>query len=228
MGIMDAHRFWSKVRIGGPDECWPWTGANDGRHGYGRVRRSSGRGCVAAHRMAWELTNGPIPEDTSTYHGVCVLHRCDNPPCCNPTHLYLGGPSENAQDAVDRGRLVAPHGETHWWATLNEAQVLEVRRRYAAGENQYVLAEAFGVQQPAISRIVRGERWTRSGGVRIAGRRRPARGEQSSLAKLTEAQVRQIRSRAASGETGRALAAEFGITQGAASKIIRRATWAHV
>ena len=89
-----------------PDGCIEWTGAVD-RRGYGRLQRGSrGMGVVMTHRLAWELANGPIPE------GAWVLHRCDNPPCCqtNPTdaypegHLFLGTHADNMADMVAKGR----------------------------------------------------------------------------------------------------------------------------
>lgn len=93
----EAARFWAKVDKRGADECWPWTAAlgKPPRH-YGRFRQPTGH--EYAHRVAWRLTNGPIPE------GAKVLHGCDNPPCCNPGHLRLGSQTENNLDAVARGR----------------------------------------------------------------------------------------------------------------------------
>lgn len=96
-----AERFWRKVDKSG--ECWVWTGC---RHvaGYGRFNTQDAQwsGVVYAHRMAWELTHGPIPP------GLHVLHRCDNPPCCNPEHLWLGTNADNHADKVQKGRLVNP------------------------------------------------------------------------------------------------------------------------
>lgn len=91
--------FWVNVRIGDPDECWPWTGSKQ-RKGYGTVNRFKRQ--WVAHRFAWEMMNGPIPE------GMLVCHKCDNPPCCNPAHLFLGTNKENLMDCVAKGR----HAET--------------------------------------------------------------------------------------------------------------------
>ncbi len=83
-------RFWMKVdKSAGPEDCWPWIGFRR-PDGYGVVGRK-GR-FIKAHRMAWELTNGPIPEGAG-YHGTCVMHRCDRPECVNPKHLELGSQS---------------------------------------------------------------------------------------------------------------------------------------
>jgi hypothetical protein len=81
------------------DECWPWTGQTV-TGGYGRLGWQGRR--EIAHRVAWELFEGPIPE------GQWVLHHCDNPPCCNPLHLYAGTQRQNIHDAIARGRFSPP------------------------------------------------------------------------------------------------------------------------
>lgn len=95
-----AERFWSKVAKGAPDTCWEWQ-ASRNNHGYGQFGIASPDGprrMVGAHRVAWELTNGPIPD------GQEVCHRCDNPPCCNPADLFLGTQQDNLDDAASKGR----------------------------------------------------------------------------------------------------------------------------
>lgn len=91
-----VHRFWTKVKGIHRDECWPWT-ASRANNGYGKFRDDSGRR-IGAHRFSWILHNGPIPE------GLCVLHRCDNPICVNPAHLFLGTFHDNALDKAAKGR----------------------------------------------------------------------------------------------------------------------------
>jgi len=99
------------------------------------------------------LTNGPIPD------GMQVLHRCDNPPCCNPAHLFLGTQADNIADMIAKRRGGAVSGEAHYRAKLTADQVSAIRARYAAGETQVALAREFGVSQTNISRIVRGTTW---------------------------------------------------------------------
>jgi hypothetical protein len=86
-------------RSAGPDDCWPWQGALGGSAGHGQT--SLNRKVVYAHRVVYELTNGPIPD------GLIVRHTCDNPPCCNPAHLLTGTQFDNVQDMISRGRA-------HW------------------------------------------------------------------------------------------------------------------
>lgn len=89
-------RFWKWVREM-PTGCWEWTGSRTAPGWHGRV--SVNGVMVMAHRVSWEMAHGPIPE------GLSVLHHCDNPPCVNPDHLYLGTAKDNARDMVARGRL---------------------------------------------------------------------------------------------------------------------------
>lgn len=89
-------RLWEKVDKAG--DCWVWTAGRNPK-GYGRIGRGGrGEGVVLAHRAVWELANGPVPE------GLFVLHRCDNPPCVRPNHLFLGTKADNNQDMASKGR----------------------------------------------------------------------------------------------------------------------------
>ena len=99
-----ADRFWSKVdRSAGQDACWTWT-AGRITDGYGGFKLNGK--ITPAHRIAWELTFGPIAE------GLLACHRCDHPPCCNPTHLFLGTVQDNSDDMVLKGRQAS--GDRNW------------------------------------------------------------------------------------------------------------------
>ena len=93
-------RFWARVKKNEPGKCWPWDAprSQDGNYGTMYV---DGKHRMA-HRIAWALTKGPIPS------GLDVLHHCDNPPCCNPDHLFVGTRSDNMQDMVRKGRHKSP------------------------------------------------------------------------------------------------------------------------
>ena len=90
-----SDRFWGNVYPGQADDCWEWHGTLRA-DGYGQIR--IGASNVLAHRLAWQLAVGPIPDD------LCVLHRCDNPPCVNPDHLWLGTHADNMHDMFAKGR----------------------------------------------------------------------------------------------------------------------------
>jgi hypothetical protein len=139
-------------RSGGPDACWPYTGSCDAA-GYGSAK-VDGKS-VGTHRLAYQEANGPIPSD------VFVLHRCDNPPCCNPTHLFAGDQQANMDDMTSkgRGRTVAHRGEDNGYTTLTVADVRALRVAVQRGESQRRVAQRFGVSQPTVSRIVRGKTW---------------------------------------------------------------------
>ncbi len=152
--------FWSRVDRQGKG-CWLWLGHRTPR-GYGTFthRGQDGRyRPVRAHRLAWMLVNGPIPP------GLLVCHRCDNPPCCRPDHLFLGTASDNVADMTSKGRNRWGHtpryGQANPASKLSEDQVLEIRRRRAAGELLTVLAAEYRVTITTISRVARGMNYRR-------------------------------------------------------------------
>jgi HNH endonuclease len=149
--------FWEKVNRNGPvirsdlGPCWLWTGSMV-RSGYGRV--SIGNKSVRAHRVAWALAN------ETTMPDQWVLHRCDNPPCVRPDHLFLGDVRDNVRDMISKGRAANLKGEAHGMARLDIIDVLNIRLEYESGEfNQHQLAQKYGVTQTAISQIVLRKKW---------------------------------------------------------------------
>lgn len=141
-------RLWSRVARGDADACWEWqgyrqTGGSAVGHG---VLTFEGRQLLV-HRVAFYLTHGFWPT-------VC-RHSCDNPPCCNPAHLLDGTKADNSRDAAERGRARARRGSSNSRAKLDEDQVREIRRLYAAGGvTQAELARAFGVSTGLVSMII--------------------------------------------------------------------------
>ena len=155
--------FWPKVEVGGPDDCWPWK-LSRWKRGYGYLRR--GGKALTASRVAWELTHGPIPSNADGSKRW-VLHRCDNPPCCNPAHLFLGDAQINVDDMIAKGRAWfspgAP-GRTHeGWVNgaskLTSDGVRSIRKRHAEGVTQTALAKEHGVTQVTVSKIVARKSW---------------------------------------------------------------------
>jgi hypothetical protein len=151
--------FWEKVQRGGEDECWEWTGATRGRPG-----RGSGHGViniggtlVGAHRFSYILANGFIPE------GLEVCHKCDNPRCVNPRHLWADTHAANMADSAAKGRrkgvMPSRRGELNARAKLTEDDVRVIRKRHANGEATSALATAYGVAPGTINLIVRRINW---------------------------------------------------------------------
>lgn len=162
-------RFWSKVnRLADPDACWPWKLPHDGK-GYGQFHVSPERGRVPAHTFAVELATGQPCQP-----GKEGCHRCDNPPCCNPAHVYYGTRQQNVDDMLERSRN--QHGSHHSRALLTEVKVLAIRQRFASGETTPSLAAEFSVSSACIADIVNGRSWKHVGGpIKTHGRpgRRP-------------------------------------------------------
>lgn len=146
-------RFWSKVDRRGPDECWLWL-AGTFRDGYGCFKLGGRNGrSVGAHRIAYEMSVGPIAS------GLFVCHRCDVPGCCNPAHLWLGTPSDNIADKVSKGRSHRLPGELHSMAKLTDLEVIRMRELRSDGWGVRRLASAFGIGKSQAWRIVRGASW---------------------------------------------------------------------
>lgn len=145
-------RFWPKVAVGAPEECWEWT-AYRRSSGYGLFSVRSGFP-VNAQRVAYALVNGSIPE------GLFVCHHCDNPPCCNPAHLYAGTPRENAADMVRRGRSALPGGkpgETNPNARFTYEQANDIRRAHLRDDlDRFALAAIHEVKVSTIDRLLSG------------------------------------------------------------------------
>lgn len=165
MDAVRVARFWSKVDVRGPGGCWMWT-AGVNKKGYGLFGAGGNRSCLA-HRIAFLL-------DTGVWAGrLYVLHHCDTPGCCNAQHLFLGTQVENMADMVAKGRAAKgetsglrrhpeciPRGERSGSAKLTEAQVREMRRRYAAGGVRHRdLAEERGMDTSSVTRIINRQVW---------------------------------------------------------------------
>ena len=145
-------RFWARVAISGPDECWDWIGPVN-KWGYGALSYRGQRS--NASRIAFQLQNGVVGSQN------VVCHTCDRAICCNPGHLFAAPQSVNLADCRAKGRQVYKTGVDHHrvGAKLTPELVVEARERYAAGETQTALALEFGIHSSVLSRAIRGENW---------------------------------------------------------------------
>lgn len=140
-------RLTEKIDRRGPDDCWPWRAAAANDMGHGQI--SYQRRPVKAHRVAFMLAYGYLPP--------VVRHKCDNPPCCNPAHLFAGTNAENTADRDAKGRQIA--GERHPSARLTADNVREMRRLHSAGVGYKRLAATFGVSVQVAKRAAIGQSW---------------------------------------------------------------------
>ncbi len=183
-----ADRFWKFVDKKSNDDCWNWTGGKMG-NGYGSLRVSNKQGShVYAHRLSWELHNGPIPK------GMQVLHHCDNPSCVNPNHLFIGTASDNMRDMDSKNRRgnrnyacgdrnglrlhpekcargdrngmrIHPEkrhhfcGEKNGMAKLTKLDIEKIKQMKSNGISQKEISINFRVSQANISLIVNNKRW---------------------------------------------------------------------
>lgn len=138
---------------GGSDACWLWTGSRRGG-GYGQFKVASYIN-TKANRVAYAVHYGVDPGSLN------VLHSCDNPPCCNPRHLWLGTLAENSADMAAKGRWGGSEqqGDKNGNAKLKSSQVVEIKRLIASGKNNHEIARMFGVIHQTISSIKRGKTW---------------------------------------------------------------------
>lgn len=147
--------FWNQVSQPNELGCREWLGRKRNARGYGYI--SLHGKTFATHRVAWTFVNGLIPE------GLYVCHQCDNPPCCEPAHLFLGTQFDNMRDCKQKGRLsLPPHalGELHKDSKLTVAKVRKIRERKESGSSYASLAREFGVAEKSIWKVVHRESWT--------------------------------------------------------------------
>lgn len=144
-------RFWPKVDTSaGPDGCWPWIAFRN-PSGYGKFR-ADGETRLAT-RWLWTHLHGPIPD------GLYVCHHCDNPPCVNPAHLFLGTPADNTRDMIQKGRLAPPAvGEVSTRSKWSDAEVRALVERVKGGESITAVAVSAGMHPSHLGRIINGRR----------------------------------------------------------------------
>jgi hypothetical protein len=148
-GLTTEEIFWLKVDKKSDDECWRWTGATL-RGGYGNFHVN--KKTVQAHRFSYKLHIGKIPE------GMHVLHHCDNPPCVNPKHLFLGNNLINSQDKVKKNRQTK--GEDHPHHKLKLEDIPKIRNMYSSGKySMRALAKLFGICYSEMNAVINKRTW---------------------------------------------------------------------
>lgn len=142
--------FFHRVAKRSDDECWEWQGSRT-KQGYGKLQHETVT--KLTHRIAYEFAFGDIPD------GLVVRHKCDNPPCCNPSHLETGTYKDNMKDASDRGRAI--HGERSPAAILTEDDVREIRWQYGQGVTISAMSRHYGVARATIRSAIHRRTWRR-------------------------------------------------------------------
>ena len=142
---------WKYINKGREDSCWECNHCPD-KDGYGRM--CIDYKTIKCHRLVYELTFGPIPD------GLFVLHKCNNPKCCNPNHLYIGTAKENNNQCLGEGRFISSLGERNGQSKLTAQNIIDIKKLYSSGEYyQKDLGKIFGVKISQISRIINKKRW---------------------------------------------------------------------
>lgn len=223
LGYEFSIRFWSNVDCGEVSECWPWKRYRDEK-GYGRV--AVGRTPHRTHRVAYMLHHG-----TSDLGDLHVLHTCDNPKCCNPSHLYLGTNADNMADKVARNRQARLRGESAGTAKLTDALVTSMRKERIAGVSIAALAVKYEVDKSTASDILHGRTWFHLFGTDghpsyrdlVLAPKTPLGG-----ATLSFDDAATIMRRLADGEPGKRIARDHGIHFQTVSDIKNGRSWAHL
>lgn len=171
-------QFWSLVERGDGDSCWAWTGGSSTQMHYGSM--SVNGSSEYAHRLSWEIATGFHPGSQ------CVLHKCDNPKCIRPSHLFLGSRQDNIADKVAKGRQ--PHGSRVGGAKLSDEIVSRILTAFSTKDTGALeLSREYGVQESTLRSILRGETWIHVPGPRLSA------AEIVAIGKLNRVKARRLK-----------------------------------
>lgn len=216
-------RFENRYEVDDDTGCWEWTGSKDD-FGYGSL--SVDGESIGTHRFSYEIHKGEIP------NGAMICHKCHNPGCVNPDHLYAGDAKSNAQDAIDNEDWPRQTGEKTSTSALSAESAKNIRELYAnGGMTVSELSNEFDVSTGTISRIINGDSYPNAGGpVDIDTHERMAkRGSEQSNTNLTESDVMKIRQRYESENISMAdLGSDYDVSASCVCGIVNRDTWDHV
>lgn len=196
------------------DGCWDWKGYI-ARNGYAEIARSKNFSIKHAHRISWMIHKGKIPE------GLFICHKCDNPKCTNPDHLFIGTHQDNNKDRDEKGRTIK--GEKVASSILNDEQVREIKNLLSLDHSTSEIAKKFAISTTTAKRINNGTLWKhipwpteKKGNGKIDGR------------KLSEVQVREIKKLLKLGVPCSKLGRDYGVTKEAIHAIKSEKNWKHV
>lgn len=208
-------RFWSQVDKSG--NCWLWLGLKSKKR-YGRFFHDGFR--WQAHRFAYAITYGECPSH------LFVCHKCDNPSCVNPDHLFLGTHTDNEADKQSKGRV--PKGENAGRAKITTEDVIRIAALYKSGTPITDIAAQYSIARQTVSDILKGKSWKHVEDARVPVTRRGPRGEASGSARLTEADVAAIRSAYVCGCSLKDIAQRHNVSINCIRDIIKQRTWRHL
>lgn len=210
-----GYRLLARISVS-PAGCFNWKLSGD-RKGYGQTGMAGGT--RYAHILSYETFRGPVPP------GLYVLHKCDNPRCINPAHLFLGTQLDNMRDCISKGRHA--WGEKVPNARLKNSDVRQIAERYAAGEESTELAKSYGVRYAVIWKILTGKTY-RGIERQVFVLEYGTPGQDHYAAKVTDADVRAMRAAVACGASRASQARKYGLTGTTVSKIVLGKAWKHL